>query len=235
MQKRRFEQGISLEVKENPKSFWKFVRSKTQTRSGISDLKNKDGEWITNDKDKANEMNGLVGLIKRAFSYLDEETLLVLYKTLIRPILDYGNTIWFPTLKKDIRAIENVQRRLTKILPELSHISYEERIRKLNLTTLNYRRHRMDMIQAFKIINKIDDIKMEGLFEFSDSITRGHSLKLKKPRVLKSFRMNSFSIRAIDKWNNLTEDIVNSSTVLSFKTMYNRYMGDQKYHTGDIY
>ena len=49
---------ISLEVKENPKSFWKFVRSKTQIRSGISDLNNKDGEWITNDKDKANEMNG---------------------------------------------------------------------------------------------------------------------------------------------------------------------------------
>ena len=59
-----------------------------------------------------NRANRLVGLIKRAFSYLDEETLLVLYKTLIRPILDYGNLIWFPTLKKDIRAIENVQRRI---------------------------------------------------------------------------------------------------------------------------
>ena len=93
----------------------------------------------------------------------------------------------------------------------------------------------MDMIQTFKIINKIDDIKMEGLFEYSDSITWGHSLKLKKPRVLKSFRMNSFSIRAIDKWNILTDDIVNSSTVLSFKTMYDTFMGDQKYHTGDIY
>ena len=55
--KRRFERGISLEVKENPKSFWKYVRSKTQTRSGIGDLKNDNGEWITNDKDKANELN----------------------------------------------------------------------------------------------------------------------------------------------------------------------------------
>ena len=59
------------------------------------------------------------------------------------------------------------------------------------------RKHRMDMIQTFKIINKIDDIKMEGLFEFSDSITQGHSFKFKKPRVLKSFRMNLFIIRAI--------------------------------------
>ena len=40
--------------------------------------------------------------------------------------------------------------------------------------------HRMDMIQTLKIINKIDDVKMEGLFELTDSITRGHSLKLKK-------------------------------------------------------
>ena len=61
---------------------------------------------------------------------------------------------------------------------------------------------------------------MDGLFEFSDSITLGHNLKLKEHRVFKSFRMDSFCIRAIDKWNNLMDDIVNSSAVLSFKTMY---------------
>lgn len=44
--KKRFERGISLEAKENPKSFWKFVKSKTKTGSGISDLKNKNGDWI---------------------------------------------------------------------------------------------------------------------------------------------------------------------------------------------
>ena len=122
-----------------------------------------------------NRANRLVGLIKRAFSYLDEETLLVLYKTLIRPILDYGNLIWFPTLKKDIRAIENVQRRVTKILPQLSNLCYEEWLKKLSLSTLMYRRNRMDMIQVFKIVQNIDDISMNGLFEFSDTQTRGNS------------------------------------------------------------
>ena len=53
----RFKRGISVEVKENPKSFWKVVRSKTKSRPGISDLKNENGEWITNDEDKANELN----------------------------------------------------------------------------------------------------------------------------------------------------------------------------------
>ena len=52
--------------------------------------------------------------------------------------------------------------------------------------------------------------------------------------MLKSFRMNSFSITVIDKWNNLTDDIVNSSAVLSFKTMYDRYMGGQKHHVFTI-
>ena len=182
-----------------------------------------------------NRANRLIGLIKRAFSYLEEETLLVLYKTLIRPVLDYGNIIWFPTLKKDIRAVENVQRRLTRLLPELSDLSYEERLKKLNLTTLHYRRHRMDLIQVFKIISNIDDIQMDGLFELSDSQTRGHNKKLKKPRALKSFRMNSFCVRVVNRWNDLTEDIVNSSSVLCFKTQYDRFMGDQKYQTGDIY
>ena len=93
----------------------------------------------------------------------------------------------------------------------------------------------MDMIQVFKIVNNIDDIQMDGLFEYSDLTTRNHNKKLKKPRALKSFRMNSFCVRAVNKWNDLTEDIVNSSTVLSFKTMYDRHMGDQKYQTGDIH
>ena len=90
----------------------------------------------------------------------------------------------------------------------------------------------MDMIQVFKIIHNIDDVKME---DFKDLNTRGHSKKLVKPRALKSFRQNSFCVRVIDKWNALPDDMVNTSTVLSFKTMYDRYMGDQKYQTGEIY
>ena len=55
------------------------------------------------------------------------------------------------------------------------------------------------MIQVFKIIQNIDDIPMDGLFEFSDSQTHGNSKKLKKPRALKTFRLNSFCVRTIKK------------------------------------
>ena len=57
----------------------------------------------------------------------------------------------------------------------------------------------MDMIQVFKILKNIDDVKMEGMFEYSDLNTRGHSKKLNKPRTLESYRMHSFCIRTIDK------------------------------------
>ena len=82
-------------------------------------------------------------------------------------------------------AIENVLRRTTRLLPELSLIGYEERLKKLRLKTLLFKRNRMDMIQTFKIVQNIDDIPMEGLFEFSDNHTRGHTKRLKKPRALK--------------------------------------------------
>ena len=55
--KRKFERGISLEAKVNPKSFWKFVKSKSKTRSRIGDLQNNSGEWISDEHEKANEFN----------------------------------------------------------------------------------------------------------------------------------------------------------------------------------
>ena len=94
--------------------------------------------------------------------------------------------------KKDIQAIENVQRRVTKILPELSSLTYEDRLCELRLSTLSYRRCQMDLIQVFKIIENIDDFSMNGLFDFCDTQTRGHG---KKPRSLKSVRLNSFCVK----------------------------------------
>ena len=82
----------------------------------------------------------------------------------------------------------------------------------------------MNMIQVFKIVQNIHDISMNGLFEFSDTQTRSNSKKLKKPRTLETFRMNSFCVRTTNKWNSLPNDTVNSKTVLRFKTLYDRYI-----------
>ena len=115
-----------------------------------------------------NKANRVLGLIKRTFAYLDKNTFLCLYKSLIRSHLDYGDTIWNPVLKRHIRMVENVQRRATRLLPELRHLSYSERLQELNLSTLLYRRKRADVIQVFKIMKGFDDIRIEDFFEFAD-------------------------------------------------------------------
>ena len=67
-------------------------------------------------------------------------------------------TIWYPVTKKNKQSIENLHCRATKIVPEIKDLSYEERLRELNLPTLEYHRRRGDLIQWFKILHGIDDI-----------------------------------------------------------------------------
>jgi hypothetical protein len=64
--------------------------------------------------------------------------------------LEYANSVWNPYKKKHITALENVQRRATKLIPGFKDMTYENRLRKLKLPTLAYRRKRGDMIEAFK-------------------------------------------------------------------------------------
>ena len=67
-----------------------------------------------------NRCKKLTGLIKRTFRYMDKKLFLQLYKTLIRSIADYGIVVWYPSTRKNIQLIENIQKRATKIVPELN-------------------------------------------------------------------------------------------------------------------
>ena len=59
--------------------------------------------------EKIRKANSMICLIRRCFVHLDETMFLKLYKSLVRPHIEYPNTIWYPSKKKDITAIENVQ------------------------------------------------------------------------------------------------------------------------------
>ena len=72
--------------------------------------------------EKINKANSIMGLIRRSFSYMDEATFLMLYKALMRPHLEYANSIWNSYKKKHITAIENVQMRATKLIPGFKDI-----------------------------------------------------------------------------------------------------------------
>ena len=103
------------------------------------------------------------------------------------------------------------------MVPELKMLSYQERLRELNLPTLYYRRNRYDLIQLLMIIAHIEDTDTAKFgLDFNDNNTRGHIIKLQKPKFNKSFRQQSFLVRCIDDWNRLPDCVEESDTVLSF-------------------
>jgi hypothetical protein len=168
---------------------------------------------------KISKSNQIMGLIRRTFDYLDKENFKHLYKSLVRPHIEYANVVWAPYLKKHINAIENVQRRATKLVPGMRNLPYHVRLQKLKLPTLVFRRLRGDMIELYKILsNKYDQVTAD-LIERQDtnSITRGHSLKIKKIRPRLNIRKFSFPLRCTDQWNKLPESVISAPSVNSFK------------------
>ena len=119
--------------------------------------------------------NRNLGIIFRTFTYIDQEMFLNLHKSLVRPHLEYATPVWSPFYKKDKIIIQNVQIRATKLVTLCKHLPYPERLRKLGLPTLEYRRERADMIQTYKILHDINIVDKDKLFTTAQyHATRGH-------------------------------------------------------------
>ena len=105
------------------------------------------GVLITNDLEFSNHCSVIskkafqkCALIHKTFSYKSRDFLLALYKTYVRPQVEYCSTVWNPHLLHDINLIESVQRRFTRSIPGLSQLGYRQRLKYLKLETLEYRR-----------------------------------------------------------------------------------------------
>jgi len=173
--------------------------------------------------------NRVLGIIKRTFASRDANTIRLLYITLVRPILDYGSTIWNPHLMKNIRKLEAVQRRATKLISSFNNLTYFERLQKLNLPSLLYRRTRMDLIMTYKILNNLVSVDKDYFFTVNTNPTRSNGLKLFKSRFNTLTRGHSFSQRIINDWNNLPWEIVSAPNVLIFKTKLDVFLYDRRY------
>ena len=100
---------------------------------------------------KVSKANQNLEIIFRTFTYMDTDMFLNLYKSIVRPHIEYAVTVCAPLYKKDMIAIKkkNVQRRATKLVTSIKHLSYQERLKKKGLPSLEYRRERADLIEVY--------------------------------------------------------------------------------------
>jgi len=182
---------------------------------------------------QVNKGNKLLGLIRRSFTYLDRNIMLTMYKTLVRPLIEYGHTITYPRYEKDKKLLEGVQRRATKIIIELKDKEYPDRLKALKLPSMQYRRDRGDMIETYKFTHG----KYTSTYPFTndeDKSRRGHSLKLKKGRFYTNVRKHFFSERVVNLWNTLPDQIVNAPTINAFKNRLDRHWKKYQYSLDSI-
>ena len=178
---------------------------------------------------KVNQANKLLGLIRRSFRYLDGPSLGTIFRSEVLPHLEYCHPIWSPRYARDCQLVENVQRRAAKLVPALRHLSYPERLERLNLPSLYYRRARGDLVEVYKHLRGHYSVECPYL-ELADARpTRGHSSRLKKPQVRKTVRANFFGVRVVNSWNNLPESVVTAPSVSSFKRRLDQHWSRFRY------
>ena len=195
--------------------------NKIQTTDKISDL----GIQIQSNLKFNTHINEMVikahqraSLIFRSFLSRDIENLIRAFKTYIRPLVEYASPVWSPAHLVLIGAVEAVQRRFTKRLPGMVHLSYAERLAFLKLQSLEQRRLITDLITCFNIIHGHTSLTFSEFFTFShNKSSRGHGLRLEIPVAKSNSRKHFFSCRVINAWNSLPSVTVIAHNTKSFK------------------
>jgi len=166
----------------------------------------------------------VIGMVRRTFRNLDVSDFRLIYKTYIRPHLEFCIQAWSPHFVKDIQVLENVQKAATNLVPKLRKYSYPDRLKMIGITSLKERRVRGDMIEVYKLLTGKEHIEYEQFFTLAQPHygLRGHEKKLAKDRSRLDTRKHFFSQRVVNVWNSLPAEVVNAGSVNSFKNAYDR-------------
>ena len=156
-------------------------------------------------------------------------TLIQLFKTYVRPKIESNTQIWSPYLIQDIKKIESIQKYFTKVVCNRCNIqfnSYSDRLQKLNLHSLQYRRVYFDITFMFKIINGTSGLNFSDFFRQRPTT---YNLRYNQNNVetIDHFRdngwLNSFFPRVAKLWNGLPSTITTITRLELFKKALNKF------------
>jgi len=104
------------------------------------------------------------------------------FKVYVRPVVEYCSVVWNAHYMKDIVALQRVQSRFTKRLPGMKALTYHQRLVKLRLQSLEFRRIRLDLVFAYKVIFNLVDVNRDEFFTVRINHSKlGHRYKLYVP------------------------------------------------------
>lgn len=168
----------------------------------------------------------MLGVLNRNVNYKSKEVVKKLYCSFVRPHLEYCAQACHSSLKKDIKSLERVQRKATKMVSGLSGMTYRDRLIQLNMFSIYYRKIRGDLIEVFKIYKGIDKLDFGKLFKINKNSTRGHNCKLTMKFSRTKLRQSFFTNRVINVWNNLPPWVIDSSSLNVFKLNVDSYFSE---------
>ena len=165
----------------------------------------------------------MLGVIKRSLGNDNRCAFSCLFKSLVRPILEYAAPVWSPYRKKDIESLEKAQRRASclALKQKRGEMSYEDRCRLLNWQTLQKSREFLSLVQCYKIVFGIDSLPFSDFFELTkcNRTRANHDYKL----YVNCYKY-SFFVRIVNAWNNLPKDVVHAGSLTLFRNKLTIYM-----------
>jgi len=166
----------------------------------------------------AQKANCILGCIKSSAASRSRELALPLYSALVRPHLESCVQLWSPQHRTDMDLLEWFQRRATKMIRGMEHVSCEERLRELRLISLEKRRLQEHLIAAFQCLKGAYRKDGENLFSKACCArTRTNGFKLRKGRFRLDIRRKFFTMRVVRHWNRFPREVVEAPSLEKFK------------------